>query len=162
MDSWARLACYPRGTFYPLSDGASTRNRRITMPCFRTCSTCLSRSQAPLCHCTRRLIANQAEGTFGRLRYSLGGDRPSQTTHDTVPDPDHGPRLESRHTQGGISTLTPHWLAPMLPSLPPILHNAYQNPISSCSEGPRGLSVLLQLTSIFTRTSISPGRWLRQ
>ena len=50
------------------------------MSCFRTCSTCQSRSQAPLCHCTRRLIANQAEGTFGRLRYSLGGDRPSQTT----------------------------------------------------------------------------------
>ena len=50
----------------------------------------------------------------------------------------------------------------MLPSLPPILHNTYQNPISSCSKGPRGLSVLLQLTSIFTRTSISPGLWLRQ
>ena len=54
------------------------------MPCFRTCLTCLSRSQAPLCHCTRRLIANQAEGTFGRLRYPLGGDRPSQTTHLTL------------------------------------------------------------------------------
>src|SRR6476659_9263429 len=35
------------------------------------------RSQAPLCPCTRRLIANQAEGTFGRLRYILGGNRPS-------------------------------------------------------------------------------------
>ena len=54
------------------------------MSCFRTCLTCLSRSQAPLCHCTRRLIANQAEGTFERLRYSLGGDRPSQTTHLTL------------------------------------------------------------------------------
>jgi hypothetical protein len=51
------------------------------MTCFRTCLTCLSRSQAPFCHCTRRLIANQSEGTFVRLRYSLGGDRPSQTTH---------------------------------------------------------------------------------
>jgi hypothetical protein len=50
------------------------------MSCFRTCLTSLSRSQAPLCHCTRRLIANQPEGTFERLRYSLGGDRPSQTT----------------------------------------------------------------------------------
>ena len=50
------------------------------MPCFRTCLTCMSRSQAPLCHCTQRLIANQPEGTFERLRYSLGGDRPSQTT----------------------------------------------------------------------------------
>jgi hypothetical protein len=50
------------------------------MACFRTCLTCRSHSQAPLCHCTRRLIANQAEGTFARLRYDLGGDRPSQTT----------------------------------------------------------------------------------
>jgi hypothetical protein len=54
------------------------------MPCFRTCLTCRSRSQAPLCHCTQRLIANQPEGTFGRLRYNLGGDRPSQTTHLTL------------------------------------------------------------------------------
>ena len=50
----------------------------------------------------------------------------------------------------------------MLPSLPPILHNAIQNSIPSYSKGPRGLSVLPQLTSIFTRTSISPGLWLRQ
>ena len=64
-----------------MSDGASTRNRRITMPCFRICSTCQSRSQAPLCHYTQRLMADQAEGTFGHLRYLLGGDRPSQTTH---------------------------------------------------------------------------------
>jgi len=26
-------------------------------------------------------MADQAEGTFGRLRYILGGDRPSQTAH---------------------------------------------------------------------------------
>ena len=50
----------------------------------------------------------------------------------------------------------------MLPSLPPILHNAIQNSTPSYSKGPRGLSVLPQLTSIFTRTSISPGLWLRQ
>ena len=80
MDSWARSACYPRGTFYPLSDGHSTMYRRITSPDFRPCSTCQSHSQAPLCTCTRHLIANQAEGTFGRLRYILGGGRPSQTT----------------------------------------------------------------------------------
>ena len=58
--------------------------------------------------------------------------------------------------------MAPHWLAPMLPSLPPILHNAGQNSTPSYSKGPRGLFVLPQLTSIFTRTSISPGLWLRQ
>ena len=70
-------------------------------------------------------MANQAEGTFGRLRYSLGGDRPSQTTHLALsPIPIKGRGLELRHTQGGISTVTPHTLACMLPRLPPILHNA--------------------------------------
>ena len=77
MDSWARSACYPRGTFYPLSDGRSTTYRRITSPDFRPCSTCQSHSQAPLYTCTRHLITNQAEGTFERLRYILGGNRPS-------------------------------------------------------------------------------------
>ena len=48
---------------------------------FRLCWTCLSRSQAGLCHCTQQLISDQLEPTFARLRYSLGGDRPSQTTH---------------------------------------------------------------------------------
>jgi hypothetical protein len=53
------------------------------MTYFRTCSTRRSRSQAPLCHYTRRLVSNQAEGTFARLRYFLGGDRPSQTARLT-------------------------------------------------------------------------------
>jgi hypothetical protein len=44
----------------------------------------MSRSQAPLCFYTLRTIADRAEGTFGSLRYSLGGDRPSQTTHHTL------------------------------------------------------------------------------
>src|SRR6266446_2589054 len=74
----------PRRTFYPLSDGPSIRDHRITMTCFRTCSRCLSRSQAPLCHYTRRLVSTQPEGTFARLRYTLGGDRPSQTTHHAM------------------------------------------------------------------------------
>jgi hypothetical protein len=77
MDSWGRSACYPRGTFYPLSDTASTRKCRITSPDFRPCSTRQSHSQAPLCTYTHHLIANQAEGTVGRLRYPLGGNRPS-------------------------------------------------------------------------------------
>src|SRR6476660_7246852 len=70
MDSWGRSACYPRGTFYPLSDVASTCRRRITSSDFRPCSTCLSHSQAPLCTYTQHLIANPAEGTFERLSYT--------------------------------------------------------------------------------------------
>ncbi len=30
------------------------------------------------------MISNHSEGTFGRLRYSLGGDRPSQTAYLTL------------------------------------------------------------------------------
>ncbi len=62
-----------------MSDNPSIRDYRITKTYFRTCSTYGSRSQAPFYLYARRLIANQAEGTFVLLRYSLGGDRPSQT-----------------------------------------------------------------------------------
>jgi hypothetical protein len=47
---------------------------------FRLCSARRPRSQASLCHCTQGLISDQPELTIARLRYSLGGDRPSQTT----------------------------------------------------------------------------------
>ena len=84
VNSWGVSACYPRGSFYPLSDGSSTRYRQITKPDFRLCSTCQSRSQAPFCLCTLRMVSIHSEGTFGRLRYSLGGDRPSQTVRLTL------------------------------------------------------------------------------
>ena len=80
VNSWAGSACYPRRTFYPLSDGPSIQNRRITKADFRPCSRCPSHSQAGLCLCTQRVVSKHAEPTIARLRYSLGGDRPSQTT----------------------------------------------------------------------------------
>jgi hypothetical protein len=43
-----------------------------------------SLSQAPLCYYALRMITNHAEGTFESLRYSFGGDHPSQTTHHTL------------------------------------------------------------------------------
>src|SRR6266852_2538934 len=46
----------------------------------RLCAAHWPCSQAPLCLYTLRLVSIQPEGTFGRLRYLLGGDRPSQTT----------------------------------------------------------------------------------
>ena len=142
MNSWAVSACYPRSTFYPLSDGPSTRDRRITKTCFRTCSTCMSRSQAPICLYARRLISDQPEGTIAHLRYSFGGDRPSQTTHQTVSlIRFHGPRLDFKHGEGGISRATPRRLAPTLQSLPPILHTPGLKSLSSYSKGSWGLSV---------------------
>ena len=142
MNSWAVSACYPRRTFYPLSDGPSTRDHRITMTDFRLCSTCQSRSQASLCHCTLQLMSDQLEPTFARLRYSLGGDRPSQTTHHAGSRIRlHGSRLDTKDQKGGISRMPPHELAPMLQRLPPILHSQSLVPLQSYSKGSRGLSV---------------------
>ena len=163
VDSWGRSACYPQGSFYPLSDGISTYNRRITNSYFRTCSRCLSRSQVGFCVCTLCTISNRAEPTFERLRYSFGGDRPSQTAHLTVSHSlIQGSWLEFRYFRSGIPTLTPQWLAPLLPSLPPILYINYRNPILNCSKAPWGLSVLSRVTGIFTGTTISPGGLSRQ
>ena len=64
--------------------------------------------------------------------------------------------------KGGISRLTPHDLAALLHSLPPILHITYPMSMLSCSEGSRGLSVPLRVSGIFTGTTISPSSWLRQ
>ena len=47
-------------------------------------------------------------------------------------------------------------------SLPPILYINIRNPISGCSKAPWGLSVLSQVTGIFTGISISPSPLLRQ
>src|SRR5437764_15442324 len=77
MDSWGRSACYPRGTFYSLSDTASTCRCRITSPDFRPCSTWQSHSQAPFSTYTQHLIANHAEGTVGHVRYLLPRHCPS-------------------------------------------------------------------------------------
>ncbi len=84
LSSWERSACYPRSTFYPLSDGPPMRNHRITLPYFRTWSTCKSRSQAHLYQYTLCTITIRAECTLGSLRYAFGGDHPSQTTHQAV------------------------------------------------------------------------------
>ena len=142
MNSWPGSACYPRRTFYPLSDGPSIQNHRITKSWFPTCSTCWSRSQAPLCLYTRRLISKQPEVTFERLRYNLGGDRPSQTTRLAMSlIPDNGTRLDSQNNKGGISPLAPHSPKAMVQSLPPILRMQSHKSLLGYSKGARGLSV---------------------
>ena len=82
-------------------DGPTIQNHRITKACFRTCSTCRSRSQALFCLYTQRTMSNRAESTFALLRYSLGGDRPSQTTHHTL--------SSARITDKVRDPITPEW-----------------------------------------------------
>jgi hypothetical protein len=57
------------------------RDHRITKADFRPCSRCRARSQAGLCLCTQQPMSDRLEPTIARLRYLLGGDRPSQTAH---------------------------------------------------------------------------------
>ncbi len=70
-----------------MSDDLSTQHRRITKTDFRLCSTCRSCSQASFCLYTLRSISIRSEETFVRLRYLLGGDRPSQTARLGVSSP---------------------------------------------------------------------------
>ena len=93
----------------------------------------------------------------------MGGDRPSQTARLTVsPDRIHGRRLETQQYKSGIPTATPYKLTPVFLSLPPILYMYYRISVLSCSKAPWGLSVLPRVTGIFTGTTISPSRLLRQ
>ena len=163
VDSWARSACYPRSTFYPLSDGHSTLGRRITRACFRTCSACGPRSQARLYSCALRTVADRPERTL-RAPPLHFRRRPPQSNYPpgTVPLPDHGQGLGRRRGEGSIPRSAPPGLAPGLRSLLPILYAPSQRPMSSCSKGSRGLSVLPQVIRIFTNNTISPGPWLRQ
>src|SRR5665647_2458291 len=103
------------------------------------------------------------------LREPLGASvlfrrRPPQSNlpPDTVLIPVHGTKLEFQRYKSGIPTVTPPKLAFWFQSLPPILYMQRRNPISSCSKAPRGLSVLLRVTGIFTGTTISPSLLLRQ
>ena len=146
-----------------MSDGPSTRDHRITKAYFRTCSTCRSRSQAPFCLYTLRAIADRAEGTVARLRYTLGGDRPSQTAclpgSGTTIQP--SPLGFLRH-KGGISRMSPRPPERTVHRLPPMLRIWRRNPVAGCSKGARGLFVLSRVIGILTDTPISPSPWRRQ
>ena len=106
MDARMRSACYPQRTFYPLSYGPSTRDHRITKADFHLCSCRSTRSQAGLYLYARRTIANRSEPAFALLRYSFGGDRPSQTARlARFPSPIQGVGVRRRMQTGWYFTL---------------------------------------------------------
>ena len=109
------------------------------------------------------MIADHAEVTLELLRYSFGGNHPSQTDPLTLSrNQIHGPRLKFRLTKTGISLTAPPSLTRRLQSLPAILHIINQNTISDYSKGSQGLSVLLRVSGIFTGITTSPRSSLRQ
>jgi hypothetical protein len=111
-----------------------------------------------------RVMSMHPEGTLGRLRYLLGGDRPSQTTHLALSDrPLPGPEpLDALPRKSGISPLPPRRPQATPHRLPPILRRRGPTSRPGCSKAPRGLFVLSQVTRIFTGTSISPSPPSRQ
>jgi hypothetical protein len=134
--------------------GAPIHSQRVTKPCFRNCSTCLSRSKVPLCLYTQHPVSNRAEGTIGRLRYSLGGDRPSQTTRLTRSPCQIMARV-SYPTYSG-------WCSIGVRKLPPTLYKISRAATLGCSKAPWGLSVLRRVLRIFTQATISPSLSRRQ
>ena len=109
------------------------------------------------------MIAKHAECTFELLRYTLGGNRPSQTDPLPLsPAQIHGSELDGQTHKGGISPMPPPILTNRFHRLPPMLHIYVQTPIADYSKGSWGLSVLLRVSGIFTGTTTSPRLSLRQ
>ena len=112
-----------------------------------------------MCHYTLRPVTDRPERTFRSLRYSFGGDHPSQTTHQAVSSLRE---LATKCAKVSISTTAPRRLASPFLCLLTILHIAHPVAVLSCSKGSRGLSVPLRVIGIFTDTTISPSSRLRQ
>ena len=124
---------------------------------------CASQSSSLMPLHSVRVVSIHPEGTFGRLRYFLGGDRPSQTTPLALSRRRiDGRRLDASPRKSGISPLPPEAPRGLLHRLPPILRRRGLAPRPGCSKAPRGLFVLSRETRIFTGTSISPSPRSRQ
>ena len=141
MDSWKRLACYPRGSFYPLIFGlvlASTIGS-------------LSSAFAPARHV--RLAVKPACPFAGPARFPFALSRPLNSSitlwEENAPfklptrhclDPLYpkgiSDRLEYRFLQSGISLAAPSHPETGFQSLPPMLRSKNLNPISSYSKAP--------------------------
>ena len=97
------------------------------------------------------------------LRYRFGGNRPSQTDPLTLSQSRiHGLQLDIQVIKGGISPFDSASASAPLRSLPPMLHMNTRMPISDYSKGSQGLSVLLQVSGIFTGITTSPSSTSRQ
>ncbi len=82
------------------------------------------------------MISDHLELTIARLRYALGGDRPSQTTHHAGSWSEiHRTQLDIKEHKAGISLATPLGLAPKLQSVPAMLHMQSLIPLQSYSKG---------------------------
>ena len=143
---------------------------RWPLPCGTTGSLCSTfvpdrlvglSVKLPYAHYTLHTIANRVEGTFRSLRYSFGGDHPSQTTHHAlfvVTDV----RLQINKGWYFNNDSTERLATPQSY----VSHLSYTLFIQSQYEAivkvSRGLFVPQRVTGIFTDTTISPSSWPRQ
>ena len=107
VDAWERSACYPRGSFYPLSSVLPIKDRRITKTYFRTCLSRRSHSQAGLCFYTLHTMSIRTKPTFVPLRYLLARYRPSKTAHLALSSPPFPGGISKIYIgpKGGVSLL---------------------------------------------------------
>ena len=156
VDCWARLACYPRGSFYPISLLPPTRKVGITKTCFRTCSTCLSRSQASytLLRFNPQFLFEANWPLYSSVTF-LEETAPVKLSARPclVPCFYKGKRLDLKIWKRGVSLTT---------NLPPTLHNQTFRSGPSSSKAPRGLFVQVWEGRIFTAIAISPSLSSRQ
>src|SRR4029453_17386159 len=130
MDSWGSSACYPRRTFYPLSDGPphmGPPDHYDRLSTLLDVSVSQSGRLMPL-HSTADFRPALAPHPAPPLPF---GRRPPQSNYPpyTVPDLVERPRLDIHVNKGGISRTAPRKLAPPLHSLPPILHMPARMPV---------------------------------
>jgi hypothetical protein len=157
MDSRKRSACYPRGSFYPLSPVPPTRDPRITNTCFRICSTCTSRSQAglPRLHDESRFPFGISRPLYASVTF-LEATSPVKLPTRQCSSPGFLCRSKSDFliSKSGIPLLTEvsHLCSTV----------KIKSSVPSCSKAPRGLFVHVYVGRIFTAISISPGSSSRQ
>ena len=140
VDSWAKITCYPRVPFYPLSDGIPL-SRGSLEPTFSSLLGLSPRSRARLHSCAPGTVADRPERPCAPPVTIWEATAPVKLPAWYIPAPGLLPRVSRRHGEGGIPGRLPG-LAPGVRSLPPILYTPYQRPMPGCSEGSRGLSVL--------------------
>ncbi len=168
VNYWARLACYPRGNFYPISSGATIRypvqstgytGGSLSPTFVPDRLVCLSVKLAYAFILTVRFPSGLSQ-PYGLRCYPLSGDHPSQTAHQAL-SPSINSGLGDNDDKVGVSLATPSTPKGRIHSLPTTLRMTSSAPILSCSKAPRGLSVLVQVTCIFTGIAISPRSLLK-
>jgi len=156
------LACYPRGSFYPLSTAVPSPTAGSLGPTFVSARAVALAVKLP---CALTLAVRFPTALREPLNTSVTFwevTAPVKLPTRYCPVTRLGLRLESRDIEGGIPRLPPPGPEPRLRRLPPILCTRSQNPIPGCSKAPRGLSVLSRVASIFAGATISPSPSPRQ